>query len=164
MQASYAEAMKDMEIGDPDTAEGYKLRTVYLRDLGRWARRVNREMKSPIVWRVRIERFSGQASGTGKLQLQAVDPETLVNLGDPFTVALSRPILRRLRQLDQRQDLDVLVLRGVLMPRLAVNPDRANEGLFDNPRFIGPFAEFGMLVEPSNLTPYVEPQDSAELR
>jgi hypothetical protein len=155
----YREAMQDLDPGDPSTAAGNRQRTAYLRDLHRWSRRMNRELKSPIEWHIRIAARSTHPAYGTTLEVQAVDPKTRVSLGDPFPVSLPPTTVRRLRQMEQRGGLDVLVLKGVLVPQVAVNPLRPDQGLFDNPRFIGPFAEFGFFVEASSLTRAQEEQE-----
>lgn len=151
LKDSYREATEDLVIGEA----GDRKRIVYVRGLERWARRVNRELKSQILWHVRIVRPRPR-SQKHRLELQAVDPKTDLHLGDPFQVVVSSNLLRRLRVLAERDQLEVLVLRGVVRPHVTINLDRHTTGAFDNPRFIGPFAEFQMTVDVSSLTPTTE--------
>ncbi len=46
-----------------------------------------------------------------------------------------------------------MVLRGVLNPEVRFNPDRMAEGPFNNPRFIGPFAEYNPIIQASGIRP-----------
>ncbi|MHC4218466.1 MAG: hypothetical protein ACYSU7_08420 [Planctomycetota bacterium] len=155
LKEGYLAAMLDLDPGQPNT----RAREAYLRELSRWARRVNREMKSPILWHVRITERVAAPLDIPALEVRAVDPKTNAVLGDPFPVTLPRATVRRLRQLEDRGQLDVLVLRGVLMPEVMVNPQRDERGLFDKPLFVGPFAEFRFVVEASSLNPPAqEPQ------
>ena len=151
LKDSYREATEDLIIGEA----GDRRRIVYLRGLDRWARRVNRELKSQIQWHVRIMR-PRPGTQQHRLELQAVDPETDRHLGDPFQVVASSNLLRRLRVFAERDQLDVLVLRGVLRPHVTINLGRQQKGAFDKPRFIGPFAEFQMTVDVSSLTQATE--------
>ena len=93
------------------------------------------------------------------LVAEAVDPKTHVVLGDPFPVTLPRATVRQLRQREERGQLGVLILKGVLLPQVMVNPDRNEQGLFDKPRFVGPFAEFEFFIEASSVTPPPETKD-----
>ncbi len=141
LQSSYQEAIGELQIGEP----GDRQRRVYLRAVENWARRVNRLLRAQIVWHVRVLRLPG--SDEPRLELQAVDPDTDVPLGEPFAVLPPRPVLERLDTLDQRGRIgEVMILRGVLSPNVLVNQDRVEAGTFDRPRFIGPFAEYEMSV------------------
>ena len=151
LKDSYREATEDLIIGEA----GDRQRIVYLRGLDRWASRVNRELKSQIQWHVRIMR-PRPGSQQRRLELQAVDPKTDRHLGDPFQVVASINLLRRLRVFAERDQLEVLVLRGVVRPHVTINLGRQQKGAFDKPRFIGPFAEFQMTVDVSSLTQATE--------
>ena len=72
--------------------------------------------------------------------------------GEPFFIRLNSAVRRKLAQLEQRGAIDVLVLKGVLVPQISLNPDRMEPGAFDNPRLIGPFAEFRFAVDASSLS------------
>ena len=159
LQDGYLEAMLDIDPGDPATPTGSRQREAYLRELHRWARRMSRQMKAPIEWHIRIAGRGTYPLDVPGLVVEAVDPKTHVVLGDPFPITLPRATVRRLRDLETRGQLGVLVLRGVLIPQVMVNPDRHDQGLFDNPRFVGPFAEFEFLVEASSVTPPPKPKE-----
>ncbi len=151
LKDSYREATEELTIGEA----GDRQRILYLRGLDRWAKRVNRELKSQIQWHVRVVR-PRPMSQQRRLELQAVDPKTDLHLGDPFQVVASKNLLRRLRVFAERDQLEVLVLRGVVRPYVTINLDRQEKGAFDKPRFIGPFAEFQMTVDVSSLTQATE--------
>jgi hypothetical protein len=159
LQERYLEAMLDLDPGGPSTPEGGRQRAAYLRNLQRWARRMNREMKAPIEWHVRVTGRAAQPPELPGLDVEAVDPETHAVLGDPFPITLPRAMVHRLHELERRGELGVLILKGVLMPQVMVNPDRYEQGLFDKPRFVGPFAEFEFLVEASTLTAPPKPKE-----
>ncbi len=142
LQESYREALEGLEPGGP----GDRKYTTYMRALDRWTRRVNRELRSQIDWHVRIVPDSQYP-----VEFEAVDPQTHTILGDPFPVRLTRNVRKRLHQLEQRGELGVLQLKGVLVPKVTINPDRLERGTFDNPRLIGRFAEFGLYVEASSI-------------
>ncbi|MHC4141298.1 MAG: hypothetical protein ACYSUF_05220 [Planctomycetota bacterium] len=159
LQGGYLEAMLDIDPGDPATAAGSRQRAAYLRDLHRWARRMNREMKAPIEWHIRVGGRGTYPLEVPGLVVEAVDPKTHVVLGDPFPVTLPQATVRRLRDLEDRGQLGVLVVKGVLIPQVLVNPDRHEQGLFNKPRFVGPFAEFEFRVEASSVTPPPKPKE-----
>jgi hypothetical protein len=154
---SYEEITADHEIGedwnDPQ-------RTAYMRVLERWVPRTNRELREPIEWHVRIVGNPVRVGRGFTLRLEAVDPETLVVLGDPFDAYLPRTRLSKLQQLDRQRRLDdVLVLKGTMVPRVHINDTRMEAGPFDNPRFVGPFVEFGFGVNAGTLLPPPPPDD-----
>jgi hypothetical protein len=160
VQASYAEATADREMGEADDS---RERMLYLRELDRWVSRVNREFKTPIEWHVEIVSPAVQVGRGFVLRLQAVDPQTAVTLGDPFDALISRQLFARLRQQERRFGLDeTLVLKGVMVPRVQINADRLVEGAFDNPRFIGPFAEFNLTVTAQAIIPVPETEEEEE--
>ncbi len=152
IRESYTEATSDFEIGDFDSPTGRRHRAAYLRAVESWARRIQREMKSAVVWHIRMLPMAEQGGGEPGLRVRAIDPETGVELGDPFTIRLSSAIRRKLAMLEQRTPIDVLVLKGVLMPRVTVNQDRMDPGPFNNPPLVGPFAEFRFIVTANSLT------------
>jgi hypothetical protein len=161
LQAAYLEAMLDIDPGDPETAEGNRQRTAYLRELQRWSRRMNREMKTPIEWHVRVAGRSAYPPEAGDLKVEAVDPETHVVLGPSFRVSMAWARARQLKLHDERGVAGVLVLKGVLIPNVTVDPERHEKGRFDHipPLFVGPFVEFEFHVEGSSLTLPPKPQE-----
>ena len=150
---SYADATSDLEIGDFNSTTGERERRAYLRAVATWANRIRREMKSPVEWHIRLLPVAEQTGEQAGIRARAVDPETGVELGEPFIITINKTLQRKLNQLDQRGPIEVLVLRGVLTPEATVNPQRKEPGAFNNPRLIGPFAEFEFTVEASSLTP-----------
>ena len=158
---SYAEATAELDF-DPSEGRGDRGYTVYLRTLSHWAVGINRELKSPVSWHVKI---IGRGVPVGRgfaLRVIAVDPKTGTDLGDPFDAFVARSLALRLQQREQRYGLDeVMVLEGTLEPRVHINEDRLEPGPWDNPRFIGPFAEFGLTVHASRLLPVPEEPDEA---
>ena len=152
IRESYTEATSDFEIGDFDSTAGRRQRAAYVRAVASWAKRLQREMKSSVVWHVRMLPMAEQGGGEPGLRVRAIDPETKVELGDPFTIRLNSAIRRKLATIEQRSPIDVLVLKGVLLPQVTVNQDRMDPGPFDNPPLIGPFAEFHFIVTANSLT------------
>jgi hypothetical protein len=149
IKADYQETTKDLELGQ-DT--GDPKRVAYLRTLQRWAGKANRTYRMPIQWHVRIVSSAVPVGRGYLLRLQAVDPKTEVELGDPFDAVLPRSVASRLQEMEQRRGLDdVLLLKGVIAPRVVINEEREVVGAFDNPRFIGPYAEFGFDVQTQTI-------------
>ena len=158
LKAGYDQTLADQDQGEPGSSE----RTRYLKAVDRWAASANREFRTKVAWHVRV--LDAQTMRRGlEVKVQAVDPKTKTELGDPFVIALQRSVARRFEQLQQRDEADVLVLKGTLRPQVVFNPQRKDVGPFDNPRFIGPYAELRLTVDASSLLPPTdeESQDGA---
>ena len=148
MKASYDKTFADLDQGEAGTGE----RTIYLKAVDRWAALGNREFRMKVTWHVRV--LDAQTIRGGlEAKVQAVDPKTRTELGDPFVIALQRTAARRFAQLQQGDLAEVLVLKGTLYPNVMVNRQRQNVGAFDNPRFIGPYTELRLTVDASSLLP-----------
>ncbi len=149
VKASYDKTFVDQDQGEPGTRE----RTLYLKAVDKWAALANREFRIKVTWHVQV--LDAQTIRGGlEVRVQAVDPKTRTELGDPFVIALQRSAARRFMQLQQRDLADVLVLKGTLYPNVIVNRQRPNVGAFDKPpRFIGPYAELRLTVDASSLLP-----------
>jgi len=155
MTEDYATTTKDAERGD--TGDDPK-RIAYLRTVDRWSQRMNREHRTPIEWHVRVIEGAQRLGGGYVIRLQAVDPETDVQLGDPFDAFLSTTVAGRLSQRLGGAGDDVFILKGTLVPAVRVNPDRAEKGPFDNPPLVGAYAEFRLGVTVQTMLPKPEPE------
>ncbi len=143
LQEDYQATLGDMDRG----STGDRTRTAFVRALERWQNRVNRELRTQIEWHVKVIDATRVSRGV-QLRLIAIDPETNVELGIPFFGALRNSnVIRRLERFDQKGQMEHLVLRGILEPAVEMNPARDEQGTFNSPPFIGPFAEFGMRVQ-----------------
>jgi hypothetical protein len=161
MKQSYQAATKGLEIGDPRTLDGQRQRIVYERAVKSWLGRVHRELRAPVEWHVRIVEIA-DAGDQSVLRAQAVDPKTRAELGDPFPIVLDKSTRHKLDQLMERSDPDVLIVKGVLLPQPTMNPQRLEPGTFDKPPFIGPFAEFGFLIDAASVVPAREEPQPAQ--
>lgn len=157
---SYDEAVADERIGHPGDAQ----RRAYLLTVRQWAASAERRLKGPIEWHVRLEDVQPTREGF-LLTVTAVDPQTDVLLGDEFDIQINRVLSKRLEQRPRPPELgDRLVLKGVLRPRIAINPQREESGPFNRPRLIGPFAEFLFVIDVKSLTPAEEVKEPGTRR
>jgi hypothetical protein len=160
LQTAYEEQLGELEMGD---RPGDVPRNVYMRELRKWTAGVNREYRAPIQWHVRVVAPLTFQNNQYRIELQAVDPKTDVQLGDAFEAFLSRREARRLQERAERYSADdALVLKGILIPRVRINEDRATAGPFNNPPLVGPFAELTMAVDLQSLLPAPEPKAEPE--
>ncbi len=158
LKASYDKTFADQDQGEPRTRE----RTIYLRAVDQWAASANREFRMKVAWHVRVLNAQTMRGGL-EVKVQAVDPKTKTELGDPFVIALRRNVARRFAQLQERDLADVLVLKGTLHPQVVFNPQH-KEALPYDTGFIGPYAELRLTVDASSLLPPTDEdsEDGAE--
>lgn len=146
---SYKKAVGDSPIGRP----GDRDRITYMRKVEKWKPTTEREYRMPVDWHVRLlQPRMTDARRERIATFVAVDPVTDARLGDPFDVALTPALTARLQEITSRGEDQVLVMKGTSMLNLRVNPERETRGSFDNPRFVGPFAEFEFTVETNSIT------------
>jgi len=127
-------------------------RTIYFRALEKWILAANRAHRAPVVWTIRLLDVAAVVDKRTELRVVALDPGSGVELGDPFIVVAQPSLARRLEAGGLLQPGTTLELRGTLIPDVKLNVDRETIGAFDQPRFIGPFAEFGFTVDSQSLT------------
>lgn len=152
IKQSHDENMDGMEPGRP----GDTPRRVYLRRLESWRALVERAFRGRIIWHVRAVDSAPLRRDARRVTLIAVDPVTQAELGNPFHVAITKGMAERLALVESRGELGVLVLRGILGPQIHINEEREERGTFDNPPLIGPFAEFGFVIDARSLVPAKE--------
>jgi hypothetical protein len=128
-------------------------RTIYFRALEKWILSSNRVHRAAVHWTVRFLEVASVGDKRTDLRVVALDPGTGTELGEPFLITAQPNLLRRLEGGGHLQPGATFELRGTLIPEIKVNVDRETAGPFDQPRFIGPFAEFGFSVDPQSMTP-----------
>jgi hypothetical protein len=157
-QTRYRNELGEMPAGAADDdAE----RLAYMRALRHWTAKINREFHVPIKWFVTLESDARPRARGFVVWVQAVDPETDYELGEPFPVFLPRTLAARLQNREYDWD-GVLVMDGVLTPRVAIDPERMEEGLFNSPPLIGTFVEFEIAAEARTLLPKEMVVDEAD--
>lgn len=157
LSASYENDPGKLDMGKGGDGK----RRAYLRRLEGWKATVEREFRGPIKWHVKMTGPGDPpfVNGNERVRFVAVDPETGVQLGAPFDVSLNRPSSDRLAAWRAKGEADVLVLTGILDPMVNINENRTTRGSFDNPPFIGSFAEMGFDISVQSLT---LPKDEAK--
>lgn len=133
LQKDYEKTLGDLEIG----AGGSRERDNYLRAVDRWVNTTSRRFRISVEWAVKILSQSDADRTRYLVRMQAVDPKYGTKLGDPFDATIRKS---RSGNVD---DLNLTyIVRGAILPSLRVNPDRSEQGMFNVPKFIGPYAEF----------------------
>jgi hypothetical protein len=134
--------------------DGDGKRRAYVRRLEGWKATVERELRGPIKWHAQVI-GPGEppfVNGYERVRLVAVDPVTGLQLGAPFDVSLNRTASDRLANWMSKGEADVVVVTGTLNPMVNINENRTARGSFDNPPYIGPFAEMGFDINVQSLT------------
>jgi hypothetical protein len=160
LSESYREALGGLPIGDDITRDGRKNRSLYLQRVEQWAAAASRHFRAQIEWTVMVTTAPPLPAGT-IVEVQAVDPQTRVRLGRPFRLDIARHQMERLRLLEDLGKLDLLLLRGIVEPRIVISRDLEYAGPFDAGRYIGPFAEFGFSINIKSVTGVREPEPPA---
>lgn len=155
MKKAYAEATQVHEIGE----KGDRVRAAYRRVVDRWIAYANRHYKSKIEWHVTIFE-QPQSTRPSSLKLQVVEPSTGKTIDQPFSINLNRQLIRRLGKLEQQGQLDIFILKGVLIPKLKMTARSDTANAFHNPRLVGAFAQFGFLIDVNTIVPIKKEDDA----
>jgi len=142
MQKDMQQDLAGIEIG----AEGSRERDNYMRALDRWVTGAAREFRIPVEWHVKILDRKDADRTRYLVRMQAVDPVHNTKLGDPFDAII--PISRAGGVDDVTS---TYVIRGTVVPDIRINPQRAEQGTFDVPKLVGPYAEFFFGVEVNTI-------------
>lgn len=126
----------------------------YHREVTNWARNTERKVRGDINWLITITDIY-EEHGQSTIDFHTLDPVS----GLPYSTAKSQIVVptRTIKALLDKPDQRVWKLTGKLIAKPTFNAERADAGMFDSPKLIGPYAEFGMDVNIQTLTPAVAP-------
>jgi hypothetical protein len=126
----------------------------YLREVSKWAKAAERKHRGNIDWVILVQKVTEEAGRT-TIEYRVLDPGS----GLPYGTSPSQLSLtgRLAKQLTDQPNQKTWKLTGSVAAKPAVNPDRAEPTLFNVPKLIGPFAEFGFDVTVNALTPILAP-------
>lgn len=130
-------------------------RTVYFRTLEKWLAGVNRKLRAPIDWQVRIDAIGAVGDKNVEMRMIAIDPKSREPLGEAFDVLVPTAQARRLESGGPLLGRTIR-LKGTLSPQARFNEQRESVGRFDSPPFIGPFCEFGFAIDNPTALPLPE--------
>lgn len=135
-----------------------------IRDARRWARQVGLEKRKPIEWTVRVLAVApSRAPGvtnlrdSGEAVIEVIDPATGLAIGSPFTISLESREIARLRDVPVPSKW---IFGGVFAATPSVDESRAEPGLFNVPKLIGPFVAFGYELSVRSMRPLPQEQGS----
>lgn len=110
------------------------------RDLDRFVQLTNRTWRQELRWNVQVLKWEKSGDGV-VLTTQPLNEDGSAH-GDAVPMLVESRHLRRLEVVFQRaQANDVFLVKGVFSPRLAVNMQRMEPGVFNNPPLVGPGVE-----------------------
>lgn len=143
-QDSYVEAVRGLSY---DTERN---RALYLRRLRQWITRTNKEYTGPITWVTELVSYNQTNERSDIAVVVVRDAETGYRLSRDFDLSISRRLGRRIAEVEPGS---LLELRGIIRSDLLINAARQEVGPFNEPRFVGPFVEFGYSIDIQSLSP-----------
>lgn len=168
--ALYAALKKDFEstVGAlPRTTDQETDR--YVREARRWVRQMAQRQRRVVDWQVRVLDPSARRSGepapaiapsAGDATVVIVNPSTGATIGDPFRVALTA---RDMGRVEEGCKSGIWTLSGVFAASPTVDyPPPSQPVIFNAPRMIGPFVEFGYELNVRAIAPYVPTGEPAK--
>jgi hypothetical protein len=137
-----------------------------IREARRWVRQVSLDKRRPIEWTVRVlavapPRSAGSAElrSSGEAVVEVINDKTGEPIGSPFTLALESREVTRLRE---SQAPSLWRFGGVFAATPAVDESRAEPGLFNVPKLVGPFVAFGYELSIRSMRPIAPPPAPAK--
>ncbi len=128
------------------------------RDVRRWVRDVQRELRGDVEWLVRIERPNVDERGRDRWDIVVIDPSSGLPY-DTQPVPIADPRFVRAINEDKTQKYWRVV--GSVRAEPVFNESRWEAGLFDRPRFIGVMVDFGMSPSFRVIEPAQDPTQPA---
>jgi outer membrane murein-binding lipoprotein Lpp len=122
----------------------------FLRDARRWVNQIKLNRRSAVTWEVELESSDRVDTQIVDCMFKVIWPETGEPFGEAFLVRLSgRDAIRVL----ESPDTDRWILEANLAARPVINETRADAGVFNAPRLIGPFVEFDYDLSVRSIRP-----------
>lgn len=126
----------------------------YLREVSKWAKASERKHRGNIDWLIQVQKVIEEAGRT-TIEYRVLDAASGMPYGtSPSQIALTG---RLAKQITDQPTQKTWKLQGTVSAKPIVNPDRAEPTLFNVPKLIGPYAEFGFDVSATTLTAVLAP-------
>ncbi|MCK4871654.1 MAG: hypothetical protein KAS72_02905 [Phycisphaerales bacterium] len=154
--ATLAEAY-DSQFGDPQATAGQNVQQ-RRRAVERWCQDMNRLHRADVMWIVRYERLRETSPSDLVFEIVVLDPATGEAIGGKHAIPIRS---REARLLKRFSEDDLLVLHGTFSAAVRCNEDREEPGMFNHPRFIGRYAEFGFDLVIRSIDAYEPPAKGA---
>lgn len=153
LKREYTAALGDQPFETPEE------HAQFLRDVRRWVNQIKLNRRSAVTWEVELESSDRVDTQVVDCMFAVIWPETNEPLGEPFLVRLSgRDALRVLESPDTHR----WILEANLAARPVINESRAEAGVFNAPRLIGPFVEFDYDLSVRSIRPAPNEQESPD--
>lgn len=140
--ALFAALVKDFEAkvgAAPGSSKGDQVKYAGLAK--KWTQDATREFRGPVEWSIQVNKIEGGGASAkpANVTFTILDP-----LGKPGGSPVTQPIPARfIKELSEGVGKKTFQLTGTFGAKPVHNAQRAEKGANDEPRFIGPFTEFG---------------------
>lgn len=122
----------------------------YQREVASWTRAAQRERRAPVEWTITVMEPTAAGDRPAKLVFQVLDTAS----GQPISQTASALLPSRwTRDIAAAKVGDKWKLSATMTASPSYNAQRETAGTPDEPRLIGPFAEFGFELAITQLTP-----------
>lgn len=149
LKASYADTFKDRSFAtDAEKAD-------YNKTLRSWLAAQEREFRGHVEWVCTVSNREVLTNGDQFLTVEVIDPDTGDLWSRPFVLEIPRRQGGALARLDLSRPL---VVGGIFQLDLTVNENRPEEGMFNDPPFVGAFVEYGYNFRLQSISQYVPPR------
>lgn len=122
----------------------------YQREVATWTRTVQRELRGPVDWTITLLEPRAAADRPGRLVFQVIDPATGKPISEPALALLPS---RWTRDIAAASVGDKWKVTATFSATPSFNAQRENAASPDEPRLIGPYAEFGFDLAITKLEP-----------
>lgn len=148
LQAEYNDTVGTLPRGNESDVKRY------LREVSKWAKAAERKHRGSVDWVILVQKVNEEAGRT-TIDYRVIDASSGLAYGTTTSqLALSG---RLAKQITEQPNQKTWKLIGTMNAKPAVNPERAEATLFNVPKLIGPYAEFGFDVSVTSLTPILAP-------
>ena len=159
LEEEYDAVFKDKSREDKQDLLNYK------REVQRWCKKINRQIRGDVTWLVRYEHpqkpDDADNAEEQELVLTVLDKNTLKPVGDSFSVPLSKDPKAAARKLKmfKNSSTDLFTIDAMFICETSFDPD-ADPGMFRRADLVGPFARFGFALNIRTVTPVTPSKES----
>ncbi len=147
LQREYVATMGALPYETPEEREAY------LREVRRWINQIKLHRRSAVEWLVELKSMNPLDAQLVDCEFQALWPKTGEPIGEPFMLELAgRDALRVLEDTAPSR----WVISATFSAAPVLNESRLDRGVFNTPRFVGPFVEFDYELTVRSIRPAPE--------
>lgn len=157
-EAMYAELVRRYEQEFGDSPAGGD-QAALVREVEQWARLNARSLRKRVTWLVTVSEIKAIDRSKSSGLMTVLDEVSGLPIGKPFRVQIPRSHAERINRMSERYDRWRATV--VFQATPTVNPDRPDPGVFDTPRLLGPYAEFGYTISLKSILGEKSPANPA---